>query len=74
MSDLDDFLSEDHSDKTQEAFFYEYSQIDNTFADIESAGKETVDMDLALLPAQIEFMNDTTSRTLGYVGGFGSGV
>jgi len=74
MSILEDFLAEDHSDKTEYKFLYEYSCIDDTFADIESEGHNVINTDLALLPAQIEFMNDTESRTLGYVGGFGSGV
>ena len=74
MTDLDKFMEEDHSGDTHESFFYEYSQVDDTFTDLESEGNNVVVTDLALLPAQIEFMEDTTSRTVGYVGGFGSGV
>ena len=72
MSALDDFLDEDHSEKSPETFFYEYAAVDDTFCDQESSGVEIV-TDIAMLPAQIELMEDTTSKILGYFGGFGSG-
>ncbi len=73
MTDLESFLEEDHTDKSPETFFYEYSQVDDTFVDIESEGEVTQTV-IPMLPAQIELMEDTTTKILGYFGGFGSGV
>ncbi len=74
MTELDEFLARDHTGELEHDFFYEYSCVDDTFVDIDSRGeRSTVDSDLALLPAQIEFMEDVSNRIVGYVGGFGSG-
>ena len=73
MSELEDWME---GDQVSEEFdlFHEYEAVDDTFSGGEEKHQIEVKSDLALLPAQIEFMNDITSRSVAYVGGFGSGV
>lgn len=74
MTELEEFLA-GYEEGTEPVIdpFYEYSQVDDTFIDIENKGRDIVDYAIPLLPSQIEFMNDTSSKVLGLFAGFGSG-